>query len=104
MSKAYVGDQVEIESSSDTVEQVKAALGAAVEIDESPTEETETEKKPPVKEEAEEAEGADFCVCIPVRMRFSARSDQHPVYYKCADGPVRHMRESGHAASVQYTA
>ena len=59
MSKAYVGDQVEIESSSDTVEQVKAALGAAVEIDESPTEETETEKKPPVKEEAEEAESEE---------------------------------------------
>lgn len=50
----YVGDQVEIESSSDTVEQVKAAMASTVEIEESPAEETETEKKPPTKEKAKE--------------------------------------------------
>ncbi len=56
MSKQYVGDQIEIESGTDTPEQVAAAMGATIEVDEVPAKETETEKKPPAKEEAEEAE------------------------------------------------
>lgn len=55
----YVGDQIEIESTSDTPEQVATAMGATIEIDESPTGETETGKKPPAKEEAEEPESEE---------------------------------------------